>query len=159
MTALQICRDDGPLAGWVLGRWFVPGRPSATHPLEWLVPPLLRALEYGTLIALTATVDPGALPLCFAFLGVLAFHHYDTVYRLRHQRRASPPWVRAVGGGWDGRLLLACILAVSGGLRFGLFVAAVGLALVFATESTMSWLRFGREQDAAFREDEDVDED
>lgn len=160
MTALQVYRDDGPLAAWILERLVSGGpRAGAAHPLEWLVPPILRVLEYGGLVALTAAVDRDALFLCFAFLGVLAFHHYDTVYRMRHQRVPPPAWVSAVGGGWEGRLLVAAVLALVGGLRFGLFAATVALALVYATESSTSWLRFGRTEGPGFHEDEDVDGD
>lgn len=158
MTVLEAYRDDGPLAAWVAGRAAAAGDTGAeARPLAWLAPPLVRLLEYGALIALTAVADADALPVCFAFLGVLAFHHYDTVYRLRHQRQAPPPWVRAVGGGWDGRLLVASALALGGGLRLGLLVAAVGLAVVYVTESVRSWLRFSKTEGPALHEDEDGD--
>jgi hypothetical protein len=158
MTALRIYRDDGPLASWV-GRVLGRDRPprERAYALEWLVPPLVRLVEYGLLATLTAAADPDALPLCFAFLGVLAFHHYDTVYRLRHQRLAPPSWVRLAGAGWEGRLLIASILALTGGIRFGLLAAAVGLGLLYVTESTSSWLRFSRSQGAALHEDADME--
>jgi hypothetical protein len=160
MTALQIYRDDGPLAAWIVGKVVPEASPGAvTHPLAWLAPPLLRVLDYGALIALTAAADADALPLCFAFLGVLAFHHYDMVYRLRHQRQTPSSWIRAVGGGWDGRLLVASALALGGGLRVGLLVAAVGLALVYVTESFLSWVRFARAEGPALHQDEDEDGD
>lgn len=158
MTALRIYRDDGPLATWI-GRVLGADGPPREHAyaLEWLVPPLVRVAEYGCLAALTAAADPEALPLCFAFLGVLAFHHYDTVYRLRHQRLTPPPWVRIAGAGWEGRLLVASILAWAGGLRFGLLAATVGLGLLYVTESTASWLRFSRSHGAALHEDADME--
>ena len=127
--------------------------------LSWAVPPLLRTLEYGILIRLTVLADRDAVPLCFALLGALAFHHYDTVYRLRHQRVAPPSWARAIGGGWDGRLLAAYILAAAGALDLGLLAAAVALALVYVTESTVSWLRFARTERTAVYEDEDVQDE
>src|SRR5918996_2222744 len=158
MSALQLYRDDGPLAAWIAGRAAAAREPRAgAHPLAWLVPPLLRLVEYGSLIALTAAADPDALPLCFAFLGVLAFHHYDTVYRLRHQRLAPPSWVRIVGGGWEGRLLVASILAWAGGLRFGLLAATLVLGLLYVTESTSSWLRFSASGGAALHEDAEME--
>jgi len=123
--------------------------------LAWLVPPLLRGLEYAFLIRLTALEDRDAMPLCFALLCVLAFHHYDTVYRLRHQRVPPPGWVRAVGGGWEGRLLAACVLALAGVLGPGLLVAAVGLGVVFVTETVVSWTRFARAERPVPLEDED----
>jgi hypothetical protein len=124
--------------------------------ISWTVPPLLRALEYAFLIRLTLLADPDAMPLCFALLGVLAFHHYDTVYRLRHQRVPPPAWVRAAGGGWEGRMLAACALALAGVLGPGLLVAAVVLGVLFVTETVVSWTRFARaERPADLEEDED----
>ena len=136
MTVLQVYRDDGPLAGWIVRRRA--GSPVA-HPLAWLGPPLVRLAEYGGLIALTAVFDPDALPFCFALLAVLGFHHYDTVYRLKHYGLAPPAWVRWAGGGWDGRLLVAAILALAGVLGPGLLVAAVGLGLAYVAASLSTW--------------------
>lgn len=116
------------------------------HALTWLVPPLLRALEYGFVLALTLRVDADAVPLCFAFLTVVALHHYDTVYRLSHARAGPPSWVEAAGGGWDGRILLSSVLALAGVLDLGLLAGAVGLALVWAGETAASWARYGPER-------------
>lgn len=143
MSALRLYRDDGPLAAWISGQ-LAAGRPprAHSHPLAWLVPPLVRAIEYGSIVALTAVAEPDALPICFALLGALAFHHYDTVYRVRHQGSPPPTWLGAVGGGWDGRLLVACGLALAGALELGLLVGAVGLGALYAVESAVSWVRF-----------------
>jgi Family of unknown function (DUF5941) len=122
----------------------------------WIAPPLLRGLEYGTLIKLTAMTAPDAMPLCYAVLAVLAFHHYDNVYRLRHQRTSPPAWTRLVGGGWDGRLLVASALALGGVLEPGLIVGAVVLGPVFVAESVVSWLRFVGAERPTVYEDEDV---
>lgn len=124
----------------------------------WLVPPLLRALEYGVLIRLTVVADHDALPLCYALLGVLAFHHYDTVYRLRHQKVAPPSWLGVVSGGWDGRLLVVYVLALAGALSTGLLVVAVALAGLFGIESVASWSRFAREEARTVYEDDDVED-
>jgi Family of unknown function (DUF5941) len=123
--------------------------------LAWGVPPLLRLVEYAALIRLTILADRSAMPLCFAVLGVLAFHHYDAVYRLRHQRVAPPAWVSAVGGGWDGRLIVAFVLAALGALDAWLLVAAIALGAVFVAESGVSWLRFARGVRPAAYEDDD----
>jgi hypothetical protein len=158
VSTLQVYRDDGPLAGWVAARVAERGPTGeGSRPLAWLVPVLVRAVEYGTLIALTAIAEPDWLPACFAFLGVLAFHHYDTVYRLRHQRVAPPAWVRAVGGGWELRLSVAGLLALTGVLGPGLLAAAIVLAPVYLAESALSWLRFGQERRHAGDGDEDED--
>lgn len=153
MTALQVYRDDGPLAAWVAGRRA--GSPIA-HPLAWLVPPLVRLAEYAGLIALTALSDPDALPFCFAFLAVLSFHHYDTVYRLKLYGLAPPAWVRWAGGGWDGRLVVAGLLALAGVLGLGLLVAAVGLGIVYFVDSVSSWRSLGGAQGTALEDDAEV---
>jgi hypothetical protein len=156
VSTLQVYRDDGPLAEWISSKVARPAEPRRdAHPLAWLVPPLVRGLEYGAIIALTALAEPGALPACFAFLGVLAFHHYDTVYRLRHQRLAPPRWIRAFGGGWELRLAIAVLLALTGFLGPGLVAAAIVFAPVYVTESVVGWIRFAKER--RHPEDEDVD--
>jgi uncharacterized protein DUF5941 len=129
-----------------------------TGRLAWTVPPLLRLVEYGFLIRLTVLADRGAMSLCFAALGVLAFHHYDAVYRLRHQRRPAPGWTRAIGGGWEGRLVVAYVLALAGALEAGLLVASVVLAIVYVGEGGASWLRFARATRSAAYDDDDEDD-
>ena len=145
MSALDLQRDDGPLASRVatmLSRESVGGRAGV---LAWLAPPLLRALEYTFLIALTAVAEPGALPQCFALVTVLALHHYDVVYRLRYQGVAPARWVGAIGGGWDGRIAAATLLALAGWLEPGLAVGAALLAVAYAGEATSSWARIARD--------------
>jgi hypothetical protein len=78
---------------------------------------------------------------CFALLAVLAFHHYDTVYRLRQQGAPPPAWVSIVGGGWDGRIILAVVALVAAVTTAGMAVAAGLLALLFGLESVQSWRR------------------
>jgi hypothetical protein len=143
VSALRLYRDDGPLAGWIAGRLSAGRpRPARSHPVAWLVPPLVRAVEYGSLVALTAIAEPDALPICFALLGVLTFHHYDTVYRVRHQGSPPPAWVGLAGGGWEGRLLVAGAVALAGALELGLLVGAVSLGVLYTAESASCWLRF-----------------
>ena len=145
-------RDDGPIAAAALGR-----SSGTEHKLSWLGPPLVRVVEYGGLIALTLAVAPGGLPECFALLAALAFHHYDTVYRLRHQRVAPPPWIVYLGGGWEVRLLVAGVLAAAGWLEAGMLIAAVVLGAAYVTESALSWRRFSRPA-AVYESEEDEPE-
>jgi Family of unknown function (DUF5941) len=143
VNALRIYRDDGLLvdrvADWLSARRSPGAEP---HALAWLVPPFLRLVEYGTLIGVTAVTDAGALPACFALLVVLAFHHYDTAYRLQHTAAAPSRWVRLAGGGWEGRIIAVCLLALAGVLQAGLVVGAVLLGLIYVAESVWSWLHF-----------------
>ena len=125
----------------------------------WIIPPLLRVLEYAFLIRLTVLADPEAMPLCFALLSALAFHHYDTVYRLRQQGVAPPAWTRAIGGGWEGRLVVGALLAALGVLAPGMLVAAVILGAVYATESVLSWMRFARATRPAVIDDEEAEDE
>ncbi|MBW8820071.1 MAG: CDP-alcohol phosphatidyltransferase family protein, partial [Streptomyces sp.] len=80
--------------------------------LDWLIPPLFRAAEYGTVLILAAKADVnGALPAAFGLVAAVAYHHYDTVYRIRGNAGAPPAWlVRAIGG-HEGRTLLVTVLA------------------------------------------------
>jgi phosphatidylglycerophosphate synthase len=114
-----------------------------TGPLAWLVVPLVRAGEYGATLALTAVIAPHALPAAFALLAAVAYHHYDTVYRLRGDAAPPPRLVVALSGGHDGRVLLLCALALAGAatLRPGLVVAAALIAAVVTTESVRTWTR------------------
>ena len=137
MSPLQLYRDDGLLAPLLRDR-------MTEHPLRWLVPPLARAVEYGSLIALTLLAEPERMPYCFALLAVLAFHHSEAAYRLRLQGAPPPAWVGLVGGGWEVRVILACVLALVGFLGPAMLVAAIVLGSVWVAESVASWARFAR---------------
>lgn len=149
-TDLADYLDNGPLATLAL-------RPAASARLSWLLPPLVRTLEYGGLIALTLWVAPNALPACFALLAALAFHHYDTVYRLRHQRVAPPNWIVRIGGGWELRLAAAGVLAALGWMASGMYAAAVLLGATYLAESVASWRRFTKPS-ALYETEEDEHE-
>jgi hypothetical protein len=145
LLAVLVLTDDVPAAGLVAVAFLVvvagAARTSADRGrLAWLVPPLLRALEYGILLWVTDLADADALPAGFALLGVLAFHHYDTVYRLKHQGVPPPTWLRIASGGWDGRLLVVYALAAADALEPVLAVLAIALAVLFVSESVVSWL-------------------
>ncbi|NHC15168.1 DUF5941 domain-containing protein [Motilibacter deserti] len=153
LPLVLVLLDRGAVDGWPLPvavAWYVltagaaAGR-SHVSKLDWVIPPLLRAVEYFTLARVVAVVDPAAQPAAYALLAALAFHHYDTVYRLRHRRVAPPTWLRLAGGGWDVRLLLACLLVGVGGLGMGAAVAAAVLGVLYVGESTAGWLRPNRE--------------
>jgi phosphatidylglycerophosphate synthase len=115
--------------------------------LDWLVPPLFRFAEYGTVLVLAAKADVnGALPAAFGLVAAVAYHHYDTVYRIRGNAGAPPAWlVRAIGG-HEGRTLLVTVLAAAltaSQFKVALTVVAVAVALVVLVESIRFWVSSG----------------
>ncbi|MET9909112.1 DUF5941 domain-containing protein [Streptomyces sp. NPDC006476] len=115
--------------------------------LDWLVPPVLRAAEYGTVLVLAAESGVnGVLPAAFGLVAAVAYHHYDTVYRIRGNAGAPPAWlVRAVGG-HEGRTLLVTVLAAAltaSQFKVALTVLAVAVALVVLVESIRFWVSAG----------------
>ncbi|MFI9759366.1 DUF5941 domain-containing protein [Streptomyces sp. NPDC051963] len=112
--------------------------------LDWLVPPVFRAAEYGTVLILAAESEVnGALPAAFGLVAAVAYHHYDTVYRIRGNAGAPPKWlVRAIGG-HEGRTLVVVVLAaLLTGAQFevALTVLAGAVALVVLVESIRFWV-------------------
>lgn len=112
--------------------------------LDWLVPPLLRFAEYAALLRLAVLQGADAVPACYALLAVLAYHHYDTVYRLRDRGEQLPIWLQRLGLGWEGRLLVAALAAQLGLLRPALLVAAVLLGALYVVEGVVGWVAASR---------------
>jgi hypothetical protein len=127
------------VVGWlVLAAGASSGRPHRDR-LRWVVPPALRLAEYAGLLWLAAL--DSAVPSAVALLAVLAFRHYDLVYRLRQRGDTPPAWLNAVAGGWEGRLLAAWVLLAVGALPAGLYVLAAVLGALFVGESAAGWAR------------------
>ncbi|MEV6104825.1 DUF5941 domain-containing protein [Streptomyces sp. NPDC051940] len=118
-----------------------------TGPLDWLVPPLFRVAEYTTVLALAARADvSGALPAAFGLVAAVAYHHYDTEYRIRGGAGAPPAWLVRATGGQEGRALVAVAAAalLSGtGFTIALTVMAVAVAALVLTESIRFWVSSG----------------
>ncbi|MEU9449819.1 DUF5941 domain-containing protein [Streptomyces sp. NPDC048277] len=115
--------------------------------LDWLVPPLFRAAEYGTVLVLASKAGVnGALPAAFGLVAAVAYHHYDTVYRIRGDAGAPPAWlVRAIGG-QEGRTLLVTLLAAvlaATQFKVALTVLAVAVAGLVLVESIRFWVSAG----------------
>ncbi|MEU9914058.1 DUF5941 domain-containing protein [Streptomyces sp. NPDC051001] len=115
--------------------------------LDWLIPPFFRAAEYCTVLVLAAKADVnGALPAAFGLVAAVAYHHYDTVYRIRGNAGASPAWlVRAIGG-HEGRTLLVTVLAAAltaSQFTVALTALAVAVALLVLVESIRFWVSSG----------------
>ncbi|MFC5719369.1 DUF5941 domain-containing protein [Streptomyces gamaensis] len=116
-------------------------------PLDWLVPPVLRAAEYGIVLLLAARSGaPGALPAAFGLVAAVAYHHYDTVYRIRGGTGAPPPWLVRATGGHEGRVLAVTTAAAlwhGQAFTIALTVLAAALALVVLSESIRFWVSSG----------------
>ncbi|MPZ71931.1 MAG: hypothetical protein GEU74_01665 [Nitriliruptorales bacterium] len=141
---LALYRDDGPLARAVMAA-VSRGTQPARHRLAWLVPPLLRAVEYGGIAVLGWRAGASGLGATYALLAAMAFRHYDIVYRLRHQAAPPPAWVGTAGLGWDGRVVVVLAAALT-----DVYVpTAIGLAVwcgaLFVAESVTSWVRVARD--------------
>ncbi len=112
--------------------------------LDWLVPPIFRAGEYLAILVLAARADvQGALPAAFGLVGAVAYHHYDTVYRIRGNAGAPPHWLVRTIGGHEGRTLVVTVLAALLGptdFPVALTVLAVAVALVVLAESIRFWV-------------------
>jgi hypothetical protein len=120
---------------------------------------VVRALEYGFLILTAALAHGPAMKACFALLAVLAFHHYDTVYRLRQQGAPPAAWVSLAAGGWDGRIILAAIALLAAVTTAGMTVAAGLLAVLFVGESVSSWAHHAwADQPLTYADEEDDNE-
>lgn len=112
--------------------------------LDWLVPPIFRAGEYLTILVLAARADvQGALPAAFGLVAAVAYHHYDTVYRIRGNAGAPPHWLVRTIGGHEGRTLVVTVLAAlltPTDFATALTVFAVAVALVVLAESIRFWV-------------------
>ena len=115
--------------------------------LDWLVPPFFRAAEYGTVLALAADADVnGALPAAYGLVAAVAYHHYDTVYRIRGNAGASPRWLVRALGGHEGRTLAVALLAAvltASQFTVALTALAVAVALLVLVESIRFWVSAG----------------
>ena len=113
----------------------------------WAMPALLRLFELGGVTLFVLLVFPDATVVAFAWLFVVAYHHYDTLYRALNGFR-TPRWIVWTGLGWDGRLIVVGVFALlfsaaSGQTDFesALLLMAAALFIVFVPVASVQWLR------------------
>jgi hypothetical protein len=105
----------------------------------WAVPPVLRLLELALVALVVLVVCPAAAVIGFWWMAIVAFHHYDTLYRAM-QDFDSPRWLTWLGLGWDGRSIVVIALVVAGTVATGLTWGAWALAALFVVISSVQWL-------------------
>jgi hypothetical protein len=133
----------GVVLAWVVLTLGISSGSAPRARIRWAEPPLMRATEYTALIWFAALEGADAYPAAFALLAVLAFRHYDLVYRLRHRGVVPARWVSALSGGWDLRLVAAYVALVAGALPEAYFVAAGVFGVAFVAEAAYGWLGVG----------------
>jgi phosphatidylglycerophosphate synthase len=113
----------------------------------WAIPALLRLLELGAVTVLMLQVFPDAEVIGYVWLFVVAYHHYDTLYRTLNGA-SVPRWIVWTGLGWDGRLIvvagLALLAASASAFTTGLLVMAIALFILFVPVASAQWLRSNR---------------
>lgn len=134
--------DSGPVLG-LMGMLI----PSATRRrwwasrAAWAVPALLRLVELGAVAIVVLVWHPTVVVIGFWWMTIVAFHHYDTLYRAM-QDSSAPRWLLWLGLGWEGRTALVVVLALLGAatLASGLTIAAWLLAVLFVVVASVQWL-------------------
>lgn len=126
--------DTGPLGAGIatllrlhapMGRW------------AWAWPALVCAIEMGLVAVVVLVGGVPFLPLAFAYLFVVAYHHYDTLYRAL-QGAVPPRWLTWWAFGWDGRTLL--IVVSLSFLVLELRAATLWLFVVCVILASVQWL-------------------
>jgi hypothetical protein len=150
--------SDGTIAaavGWfVLWAGLSSGRPH-TDRFAWALPGVVRVGEYASVLWIGSAVGESATAGAFALIAVLAFRHYDLVYRARFQGQPPAAFLDVALGGWEGRLVLVTLLLVADALPAALFVLAAILAVVLVSECVLSWARHAAAPVSIYEDEED----
>src|SRR6266536_2332439 len=106
---------------------------GSSHPhdgrLDWIVPVLLQAAQFGYVAAIGAASGvPG--PLIFAVCAMIALHYADLA---GHARRGTAL-------GWEGRMIAAGAGAALGMATFAYLLLAAYLGVLICREIMTSWL-------------------
>jgi phosphatidylglycerophosphate synthase len=139
--------DLGPL-GEPVWRSTLGRRSPLAGAFGWAWPAGMRVVELGAAWLAVMVVAPGSTAWLFGWAFVVAFHHYDTLYRALGGA-APPRWLVWTGLGWDGRTILVLATALLGAgslaglLRWGTPI----LAALFVVVASMQWVVSLRRKD------------
>ena len=143
-AALLLARqsDAGPVAS-TLARGMSPAGWMAvwSAPAAWAIPAALRFIELGAVAVIVLTLAPQWAPLAFAWVALVAFHHYDLLYRAL-QGMATPRWIVWSGLGWDGRTIVIVLAALAGTATLGvvLLIGSWAWAILLVVIASAQWL-------------------
>jgi len=137
VTLVRAQLDTGPIGAAVSGllRLRLP-----TGRWVWVWPALICVVDLGLVAAITLAGAPELLPLAFGYLFIVAYHHYDTLYRAL-QGSTPPRWLDWLALGWEGRTLLVVGALGLGALALELRAASAWLLLVCVILASVQWLR------------------
>jgi Family of unknown function (DUF5941)/CDP-alcohol phosphatidyltransferase len=133
--------DLGPL-GEPLWNATLARRDPLAGAFGWAWPVGMRLVELAVVIGTVAVVAPASAPWLFAWVFVVAFHHYDLMYRALGG--AMPPrWLSWFGLGWEGRTILVLVFGALGAslLTDLLKVGSPLLGLLFVVVASIQWIR------------------
>ncbi len=120
---------------------------AARSRLGWLLPGAIAAGEGAVVLAVTAGLPSWQQWAGYVWFGAVAWHLYDTTYRIRSTGRGPAPWVARVTLGAEGRMLLVVAWWALGLHPATLFVVGAPLLLVcWVAESRYSWRPMARRQ-------------
>ena len=140
-TGSAVLPLSGALAFVVLAA--LGGRRPPPPRWGWVVPPMLRAAEYGTVTVAGWVCGAGVGAVTYAYLLLVIWHHYDTVYRLRH--RIGRGWLSVLAGlgGFEVRTLAVATLAAAGASAYTIGTGAMAglLGLVAVLRGRDMWQR------------------
>jgi hypothetical protein len=116
-------RDNGPILDSLPA---VFRRPPASR-WNWANPMINRLIEMGVVAVIAATWFPQWITLAFGYLFIVAFHHYDNLYRALAGSKA-PRWITWGALGREGRTIIVVIAA---GVGITAFYDALNLGVAW----------------------------
>ena len=134
--------DAGPIAS-AIARVLPVTRPSLVGRFSWAVPVVLRGLELAVIAVLATSFGSMNLTVTFGILFIIAYHHYDNLYRSL-QGAVPPRWLTWIGFGWDGRTLIIAVVAALALWEPALLLLTAWWVLWFAVVASWQWLRSSR---------------
>jgi len=88
-------------------------RRNPTSRWNWANPMINRVIEMGIVAFIAMTWFPQWITLAFGYLFIVAFHHYDNLYRALAGSR-SPRWITWGALGREGRTIIVLIASLIG---------------------------------------------